>query len=172
MADIAFLIGLFTFERTSWMALKTAELKQVRGTTFAAKGLSNHWVMMDGSPEFGGSNAASSPKELLLMALAGCTASDVIPILRKKRVPLTDFEIKVTAHDRDEHPRIFTDVHVEYVFYGESILPSDVERAIELSWTKYCSISAILKASVAVTHSYRIEQAAKEVDSTASFQQN
>ena len=144
------------------MALKTAELRQVRGITFAARAGSNHWVMMDGGQDFGGSNAASSPKELLLMALAGCTASDVIPILRKKRVPLEAFEIKVTANDRDEHPRIFTDVHVEYVFYGDGIQTADVERAIELSITKYCSVTAILKPGVPeLTHSYRIEPSGK-----------
>jgi putative redox protein len=143
------------------MALKTAQLRQVRGITFTAKGGSGHWVMMDGSPEFGGSNAASTPKELVLMALAGCTASDVVPILKKKRVPLLHLEINVTAHDREEHPRIFTDIHVEYVFYGDGLQPADVERAIELSTTKYCSVTGILKASVPITHSYRIEPNSK-----------
>jgi len=153
------------------MALKTAELRQVRGITFAARAGSNHWVMMDGGTDFGGSNAASAPKELLLMALAGCTASDVVPILRKKRVPVEAFEIKVTANDRDEHPRIFTDVHVEYIVYGDGIQPADVERAIELSTTKYCSVTAILKPSVAkLTHSYRIvptEHAARKPEPVA-----
>ncbi|MBI4417643.1 MAG: OsmC family protein [Ignavibacteriales bacterium] len=143
------------------MALKTAELRHVKGITFTAKGGSNHWVIMDGEPEFGGSLAGSKPKELVLMALAGCTASDVVPILRKKRMRLVDFEVKVTAHDREEHPRIFTDIHVEYVFYGDNISPTDVERAIELSTTKYCSVTAILKASVPITHSYRIEPTEK-----------
>lgn len=143
------------------MALKTAQLRQVHGITFVGKGGSNHWVSMDGGPNFGGSDAGSSPKELVLIGLAGCTASDVIPILKKKRVPLTDFEINVTANDREEHPRIFTDVHIEYVFYGDGIQTADVERAIELSTTKYCSVTAILKASVPITHSYRIEPSSK-----------
>ena len=117
--------------------------------------------MMDGSPEFGGSNAGSTPKELILMALAGCTASDVVPILKKKRNPLAHLEINATAHDREEHPRIFTDIHVEYVFYGDDLKPADVERAIELSTMKYCSVTGILKASVPITHSYRIEPSSK-----------
>jgi putative redox protein len=146
------------------MALKTAELRHVRGITFIGKGATNHWVSMDGGPDFGGSNAGSLPKELVLIGLAGCTASDVIPILKKKRVPLADFEIKVTAHDREEHPRIFTDIHVEYIFYGDSIQPADVERAIELSTSKYCSVTAMLKASVPITHSYRIEPASKAAE--------
>lgn len=139
------------------MAVKTAFMKQVQGVTLVARGASNHWVVMDGSPDLGGSSAAPSPKELVLMALAGCTANDVIPILKKKRVSLDNLEIKVSGTERDEHPKTFTDIHVEYIFYGEGINPADVERAIELSTTKYCSVSAILSASARLTHSYRIE---------------
>jgi putative redox protein len=132
-------------------------LKQVQGVTFVAKGNSNHWVVMDGSPDFGGSHAGSTPKELLLIALAGCTANDVVPILKKKRVALHGLEVLVSGKERDEHPKIFTEIHIEYVFYGDGLNPSDLERAIELSTTKYCSVSAILKASAPITHSYRIE---------------
>ncbi|HTY35769.1 MAG TPA: OsmC family protein [Bacteroidota bacterium] len=140
---------------------KEVVLKHVDGITFVAKGNSNHWVVMDGSTEFGGSAAGSTPKELLLMALAGCTSSDVVPILKKKRAPLQDFEVHVKGIEREEHPRIFTEIHVEYVFYGDGINPADVERAIELSDTKYCSVSAILKASAPIKHTYRIEPAKK-----------
>lgn len=139
------------------MATKTVELRQLSGITLAAKGESNHWVMMDGDPEFGGSSGATKPKELVLMALAGCTAMDVIPILTKKRAPLKGLKINVTGKEREEHPRIFTDIHVEYVFYGEGLKPEDVERAIDLSKTKYCSVSAILGASAKLTHSYQIK---------------
>ena len=140
------------------MALtKDITLKHVQGVTFTAKGDSGHWVIMDGSPDFGGSNAGSSPKELLLIALAGCTSNDVVSILKKKRAPLAFYEVHVHAEEREEHPRIFTSVHIEYVFYGDSIKKEDVERSIELSTTKYCSVSAIIGASVNITHSYRIE---------------
>lgn len=142
---------------------KEVFLKQVQGITFAAKGNSNHWVVMDGSPQLGGSQAGSSPKELLLMALAGCTSSDVVPILKKKRVPLQGYEVRVTGNEREENPKIFTDIHVEYIFYGEDINPADIERAIELSTTKYCSVSAIMGATAKITHSYRIESPAKEL---------
>lgn len=144
------------------MATKTVELKQVQGITFAAKAGSNHWVIMDNhNPQFGGSSAGSTPKELVLMGLAGCTASDVIPILKKKRSPVMGFEIFVTGKEREEHPRIFTEIHMEYVVYGDGVDASDVERAIELSTTKYCSVSAILKASATLTHSFRIEPTSK-----------
>jgi putative redox protein len=139
------------------MATKEAIVRQVKGITLAAKADSNHWVTMDGPEEFGGGNAGARPKELLLFALGGCTASDVIPILKKKKAPVRDFEIHLKANVREEHPQVFTDIHIEYVIYGEGINPADVERAIELSSTKYCSVSAMLRASVKLTHSYRIE---------------
>jgi putative redox protein len=146
------------------MPTKTVELKQVQGITFAAKGGSNHWVIMDGDPQFGGSNAGSTPKELVLMGLAGCCSSDVVPILKRKRVPVEGFEVNVTGKEREEHPKIFTDIHVEFVIFGNNINPADVERAIELSSTKYCSVSAILKASATLTYSYRIEPASKATE--------
>lgn len=141
------------------MAVKTAILRQIQGVTFAARGDSRHWVTMDGPESVGGTDAAPRPKELLLFALAGCTASDVVSILRKKRVPVVEFEMKVSGTEREEHPRIFTDIHIEYIVRGNDIRPDDVERAIELSTTKYCSVSAMLKPAVAITHSFRIEPA-------------
>ncbi len=137
------------------MSTKQATIHQLQGTTLLAKSDSNHWVVMDGSPTFGGSSAGSSPKELLLMALGGCTANDVIPILKKKRVPLQKLEIRVTGNTRDEHPQIFTNINIEYIFYGNGLDTEALERAIELSTTKYCSISAMLRSSVEITHSYR-----------------
>lgn len=135
---------------------KQAYLKQARGTTFVAKANTNHWVVIDNSPDEGGSGAGTSPKELLLLALAGCTASDVVPILRKKRVPLKDLEIHVTADEREEFPRVFTSIHLEYVFYGDGIREKDIEHAIGLSVTKYCSVHAMVGAGVPITHSHRI----------------
>ncbi len=135
---------------------KHAVLKQVSGLTFVAKGDSSHWVTMDGAESVGGSDGASRPKELVLYALAGCTASDVVGILKKKRVPLQGFEMHLTGKEAEEHPRVFTEIHIEYVFFGDDIMEGDVERAIELSTTKYCSVSAMLRPNVSITHSYRI----------------
>jgi len=91
------------------------------------------------------------------MSLGGCTAMDVLPILQKKKVPITGFEINLNGNTRDEHPQVFTDIHVEYVFYGDDIDKKEIERAIELSTTKYCSVSAMLRESVKITHSYLIK---------------
>ncbi len=141
---------------------KDVTLKQVQGVTFLARADSNHWVVMDGSEEFGGSSAGSSPKELLLMALAGCTSNDVVSILKKKRSPVAGYAATVHAEEREEHPRIFTSVHVEYTIFGDDVRKEDVERAIELSTTKYCSVSAIVGESVKITHSYSIRPAAEK----------
>ena len=145
------------------MAQKKAVVRRIQGMTFAAKADSNHWVVMDGPEALGGSNAGARPKELLLMALGGCTGSDVAAILKKKRISLEGFEIHLNASMQEEHPQVYTSIHVEYLFFGENIPAADVERAIELSTTKYCSVSAMLKASVKLTHSYRIEKAGTRV---------
>ncbi len=138
------------------MATKIAYLKQLKGITFAAKSDTNHWVMMDGSKEFGGSDAGTSPKELILLGLAGCTSSDVINILNKKRVNLQNYEVNIKADVSDEHPKVFTSINLEYVFYGKDIKVNDVERAIELSQTKYCSVTKMLEKAVKISHTYRI----------------
>jgi putative redox protein len=142
------------------MPTKTARLIQLHGITFAGTADSNHWTVMDGPTDFGGRAAATRPKELVLLGLAGCTASDVVSILRKKRIALERLEVNVTAEEREEHPRIYTHIHLEYVLHGEGMRDRDVERAIELSETTYCSVGAMLKPTVAITHSYRIEPAA------------
>jgi putative redox protein len=90
------------------------------------------------------------------MALGGCTSMDVIPILKKMRVKLEAFEVHLTGNAREEHPQVFTDIHIDYLFCGDGIQEADVQRAIELSTTKYCSVSAMLRDSVKLTHSYTI----------------
>jgi putative redox protein len=139
------------------MTTRTAHVTQLHGITFAGTADSNHWVIMDGPQEFGGLGAATRPKELLLLALAGCTGSDVVSILKKKRAPLDKLELHVTAQQAEEHPQVYTRIHVEYVCHGDGLRAADVERAIELSETKYCPVSAMLRPGVAITHSYRIE---------------
>jgi putative redox protein len=138
------------------METKKVYLKQIKGLSLAARGESKHWVTMDGPEKLGGSDAAVRPKELLLMSLAGCTGSDVVSILQKKRVNLTDFEINITAQQTEEHPKVFTDIDLEYVFYGKDLKEKDVERAIELSTNTYCGVSAMLKKAINIKHSYRI----------------
>ena len=133
-------------------------ISQINGISFVGKGDTNHWVVIDGPEEFGGSEAGSRPKELLLMALGGCTGSDVVSILKKKRVPFDSIDINVEADVADDFPKVFTKIHVEYVFYGNSLDTIDLERAIDLSQNKYCPITAMIEKACPISHSYKIKE--------------
>lgn len=140
------------------MATKKAIVKHINGVTFLGKADSNHWVSMDGPEEFGGGNAGTRPKELLLIALGGCTGSDITTILKKKKIKMDGFEMNISADVQETHPQVYTKIHLEYVFYGNEIPKEAVERAIELSQKSYCSVTAMLQKAVEITHSYRIEK--------------
>jgi putative redox protein len=139
-----------------------AYIKQLKGITLTAKSDSNHWITMDGGEDFGGSRAGSGPMEMVLMALGGCSSMDIIPILKKKRVPITGYEVYLDAERAIDHPKIFTKIKIEFVFYGKGIDPKDIERAIEISTSKYCSLYAMLSKSAEISYTYRIEEKAIE----------
>ncbi len=132
-------------------------IKQVEGITFMGKGESNHWIPIDGPEQFNGSEAAARPMELLLISLGSCTASDVASILHKKRTPVERMEVMVVGEQEKEHPRVYTSIDIEYVFYGKDIKTADLERAIDLSQNKYCPVTAMLRKSCEISHSYRVE---------------
>lgn len=134
------------------------KIKQVQGITFIGKADSNHWVTVDGPESFSGSEAAARPMELLLISLGTCTASDVASILKKKRVDLDKFDINITAERAKEHPKVFTKINIEYEFTGKNLKNEDIERSIELSQNKYCSVSAMLSKTVNITHIYKIKK--------------
>ena len=139
------------------MAEHKAVLKQLSGITFIGKtDDTNHWVTMDGPDNFGGSNAAIRPKELLLLSLAGCTSADVMAILQKKRVKLDDYQINITAQSTETHPKVYTKINLEYVFTGSNIKEKDVARAIDLSQNVYCGVTAMLQKAIEITHNYKI----------------
>lgn len=99
-----------------------------------------------------------SPMEIMLATAAGCTAMDVVSMLQKMRQPLTGFEVDITGLRAEEHPKVYTQATITYVFHGADLDPKSIERAIELSQTKYCSVSIMFKrAGVEVQWSYRIE---------------
>ena len=127
------------------------------GMRFEGTADSGHTLVLDSAVEHGGENAGFRPMELLLIGLAGCTAMDVISILRKKRQPVTGLEVRVRGERAEEHPRAFTEIHIEYVVYGEGIAPEAVARSIQLSEEKYCSAAASLRGVARITSSYRIE---------------
>lgn len=133
-----------------------AEVVQVRGITFIGKAGSGHWATMDGSPEFRGSAGASSPKELVLTALGGCTGADVASILYKMKENIQRFEISLDADVSEEHPKVFTEIRIVYKFWGENLRESNIAKAITLSQDKYCSVSAMLKPAVNVVCTHEI----------------
>lgn len=99
---------------------------------------------------------AGGPMQLLLVALAGCTAMDVVSILRKKRADLTGFSVQVSGVRATDYPQIWKEIHVTYLLWGHDLKPKDVEQAIALSEEKYCSVGAMLRASAKVTSDYKI----------------
>ncbi|MCI0531905.1 MAG: OsmC family protein [candidate division Zixibacteria bacterium] len=128
----------------------------VSGIVFIGKADSNHWVTMDGAPEFRGYKAGTSPAELVLIGLGGCTGMDVASILQKRRIKYDRFEIKLKADRAVEHPKLFTNFELEYLIYGHGISQSAVEEAINLSQEKYCSVSATLKKAAPVKWTCKI----------------
>ena len=113
----------------------------------------------EGVMDSGKGAAGPSPVETVLVALGSCTAMDVISILRKKRQDVTAYDVEVTGHRRAEHPRIFTRIEVVHRFRGPGLAAAAVEEAIELSETKYCSVSGMLRASAEITSRYEIADA-------------
>jgi putative redox protein len=133
-----------------------AILKSIQGCSFVGKADSNHWVVVDTKKEVSGSDAATHPMELILLALGSCTGCDVLSILSKKKVQLDDAEIQIDAERSEEHPKVFTKIHLEFVFSGKDLNPIHLERAIELSQQKYCPVSAMLRPTVPISTSFRI----------------
>ena len=113
-------------------------------------------VPLGTDPGVGGDNDGSWPMELIGIGLAGCTGMDVISILQKKKQKITGFEVQVHAEKASEHPRVFTGIEVEYIITGEDIDRAAVERAVELSVTKYCPAQAMLSKAVPITHKITI----------------
>ncbi len=117
-------------------------------------------VPLGSKPEVGGDNDGFRPTELVLIGLAGCTAMDVISILQKKRQEVTDFDVKTYADRETEHPKVFTHIIIEYIVTGRNIDPQAVERAVQLSREKYCTVNAMLSKSVSIEHKIVIKEAA------------
>lgn len=128
-----------------------ATIRHAGNLAFVGKSNSNHWTVMDGSQKIGAEDGATRPKELLLLALGGCTAFDVEMVLRKRRVELTRFEVSVKAEEVAEHPMVFTSAELTYRFEGDGIAVADLERAIRLSQEKYCAVSTMLRQAFPIS---------------------
>jgi putative redox protein len=120
------------------------------------KSHSGHSITMDGPPEIGGNNLGVRPMEMLLLGVAGCTMIDVVTTLKKMRQDLTNCETKLSAERADEHPKVFTDIHIQFIVKGQDLDPKKVEKAITLSAEKYCSASIMLGKTASITHDFEI----------------
>lgn len=132
------------------------EVKQVEGLSFLGKADSDHWVVMDGPTDLGGYDSGARPMELVLIALGGCTGMDVATLLDKMRVEYDHLEIQLSASQRKEYPKIFSEIHIKYKVFGEKVPEDKVEKAINKSQNKYCSVSGILRKSADISYEYEI----------------
>lgn len=128
----------------------------VDGLCFVGQSPSGKGIVIDGRKEVGGSELGPTPMELVLIALAGCTAMDVISILNKQRQKVTAFQVKVRAERAQEHPKVYTQFHLEYIVKGQGISEEGLKRAIQLSKEKYCSVGAMLERAAPIYTSYTI----------------
>jgi putative redox protein len=135
------------------------EINLVDGVAFNATSGSGHSVTMDGAPEAGGKNLGARPMEMLLMGLGGCSAYDIVTILRKSRQNVTDLTLKIDAKRAETDPKVFTSIHLLFEVTGSDLKDNIIERAIKLSAEKYCSASIMLGKSVDITHAYKVHNA-------------
>jgi putative redox protein len=135
-----------------------ARIKWIEGVSFAGQSESGHTVVMDGPPDSGGKNLGVRPMEMLLLGMGGCTAFDVVHILRKSRQPISDCVAEVDATRADTDPKVFTRIHVHFIVSGKGLDPKRVDQAIKLSAEKYCSASIMLGKVAEVTHDFEIQE--------------
>ena len=129
------------------------------GMTFLAETASNHVVAMDGAPEGGGRNLAPRPMEVLLAGAGGCTAYDVVVILKKNQQEVTACEVALQAERAATDPKVFTKIHYRFTVRGRNLKRSLVEQAVRLSHEKYCSATAMLAKTAEITKEFEISEA-------------
>jgi len=126
------------------------------GMSFVAETGSNHIVAMDGAPDGGGRNLAPRPMEMVLVGTGGCTAYDVVVILKKSGQEVTGCEVKLTSERAESDPKVFTRIHMHFVVRGRGLKKNLVEHAIRLSHEKYCSASIMLGKTAQITKDFEI----------------
>lgn len=126
------------------------------GMSFVAETGSGHMLAMDGAPDGGGRNLAPRPMETVLAGAGGCTAYDVVLILRKSGQDVTGCDVALKAERAATDPKVFTAIHMHWIVRGRNLKPNLVESAIKLSHQKYCSASAMLEKTATITHDYEI----------------
>jgi putative redox protein len=133
-----------------------AKVKWLQNNTFIGRSASGHAVVFDGNKD---DSTAPSPMEMVLMAAGACSSVDVVSILKKSRQQVVDCEVTLTGERADTVPKVFTKIHLHFEVTGFDLSEKQVERAVQLSADKYCSVSIMLSGSVAVTHSFSVKAA-------------
>ncbi|MCF6209968.1 MAG: OsmC family protein [Gammaproteobacteria bacterium] len=136
-----------------------ARIKWVEDVMFVGESGSGHALVIDGPPEYGGRNLGIRPMELLLQGLGGCTAFDVMLILKKSRQQVTDCVVEVEAGRAETEPKVFTHIHVHFIVTGVGLKENVVKRAVQLSAEKYCSASIMLGKTAEISHDFEIREA-------------
>lgn len=139
-----------------------ARIKWVEDVMFVGESGSGHTVVIDGPPEHGGRNLGIRPMELLLQGLGGCTAFDVMMILKKARQSVTGCVVEIEAQRADTEPKVFTRIHVHFIVTGNGLSEKHVQRAIELSAEKYCSASIMLGQVADISHDFELHDCLSE----------
>ena len=129
------------------------------GMSFLAETGSGHAVVMDGAPEGGGRNLGPRPMEMVLLGTGGCTAYDVLLILRNSGQQISGCEVRIKAERAEKDPKVFTRIHMHFVVRGKQVRAQLVEHAIKRSHEKFCSATAMLQSTAAITHGYEIVDA-------------
>jgi len=137
---------------------KTKIHANLKGNMAFEMNLDGHKLITDASEDIGGNNLGPRPKQLLLAGLIGCTGIDVMSILKKMKVQLDDCVIKVEADNTEEHPRVYENIHLTYIFKGKNLSRRSLEKAVSLSQEKYCGVSAMLKKATSITYDIIIEE--------------
>ena len=131
-------------------AVKTT-LKWSGGMSFEAQ-LGAHRLTVDAESRFGGQERGPRPKPLVLTALAGCTGMDVVSLLNKMQMPFDALAVEVEGEAREEHPQVYTRLHLRYILKGKALDRDKIDKAIGLSLDKYCAVHALLAKSVPISH--------------------
>ncbi len=137
----------------------TIDWRGPEGMLFISRTGSGHVIAMDGAPDGGGQNLAARPMETVLSGAGGCAAYDVVLILKRGRHAVTGCSVKLTAERAGTDPKVFTAIHYAFTVTGRGLPAAAVERAVELSHTKYCSAIAMLEKTARITHSIEVLEA-------------
>lgn len=133
-----------------------SRVKWIEGAAWMAESGSGHAVVLDGSEEIGGRNLGMRPMEMVLLGLGGCSAMDVLHMLRKSRQALRDCVIEIEAERAEEIPKVFTKIHLHFIVSGVDLKDARVKQAVSLSAEKYCSVSQMLNKTAEITYDYEV----------------